>query len=334
MITTKSICGALTMVVVTALTVGLTFQSPASGDVLHYIFTGATDLDNVIDSSPAGNDGYLLNAGMGSLSTDIPSGPTVPTGLGDRSYSVDKDGTDTGGHGIITNSTGLMSTGEIATAGGYTMETWFRTSGTLADPESLFSHAGLAGFTYDRRSGNNFTFRGGGGGFHTDTSGLHDDAWHHVAIVFDTHGNLAVPEDNAAWAGTEEVDGVISAYLDGLQVAAPVAHNHTGFADFLDRPIGVGSHPTIITGTTNFDGLVYSPRLMLGVLDQSEFLFNELGWLEVNQNTGNVTLVNGIAQPFALLGYSITSAGGALDPGEWTSIADNYDMDAPPPDRS
>jgi hypothetical protein len=47
--------------------------------------------------------------------------------------------------------------------------------------------------------------------------------------------------------------------------------------------------------------------------------------IDINRDTGAITLVNGTADPLDLLGYSIGSASGALNPAEWTPIAGNHD---------
>ena len=48
----------------------------------------------------------------------------------------------------------------------------------------------------------------------------------------------------------------------------------------------------------------------------------------VSHITGEVSLVNPLAVPAPLAGYSIGSASGSLLPGNWLSIADNYDADS------
>ena len=54
--------------------------------------------------------------------------------------------------------------------------------------------------------------------------------------------------------------------------------------------------------------------------------------LAVNRETGAMTLSNNGNGAGTILGYVIKSAGGTLNPDLWTSIAGNYDMDAPGPD--
>jgi hypothetical protein len=49
--------------------------------------------------------------------------------------------------------------------------------------------------------------------------------------------------------------------------------------------------------------------------------------IDVDRESGEIALHNDTSAPVTLLGYSIQSGSGALDPAEWTSIADNYDAD-------
>ncbi|WP_425399366.1 dockerin type I domain-containing protein [Aeoliella sp.] len=54
--------------------------------------------------------------------------------------------------------------------------------------------------------------------------------------------------------------------------------------------------------------------------------------LEVDRDTGELTIVNRTGSNTTILSYAIRSANGSLDPMSWTSIAENYDADAPLPD--
>ena len=47
--------------------------------------------------------------------------------------------------------------------------------------------------------------------------------------------------------------------------------------------------------------------------------------VEINRETGSISLVNQGAAPYSLTGYSLLSNAGALDDGGWTSITGNYD---------
>jgi hypothetical protein len=55
--------------------------------------------------------------------------------------------------------------------------------------------------------------------------------------------------------------------------------------------------------------------------------------LEVNRDTGAITLVNQTGSPVSFKSYSITSGYGALEPASWLSIAENYDAGSPGPNQ-
>lgn len=52
-----------------------------------------------------------------------------------------------------------------------------------------------------------------------------------------------------------------------------------------------------------------------------------------NRDTGVITLHNPSTSPLNLLGYSILSQSGSLDPDLWLTVAHNYDASAPAPNR-
>ncbi len=55
--------------------------------------------------------------------------------------------------------------------------------------------------------------------------------------------------------------------------------------------------------------------------------------INVNRDTGGITLVNPTGGPVSIKSYSITSAFQALEPANWRSIADNYDAGSPGPNQ-
>ena len=77
-------------------------------------------------------------------------------------------------------------------------------------------------------------------------------------------------------------------------------------------------------------GYIDEVRISDTALDPSQFLFTpnpsvlKGPTLQINRTTGAMTLLNQ-RDPVQVVGYSITSANGALDPAHWQSIADNFD---------
>ena len=50
----------------------------------------------------------------------------------------------------------------------------------------------------------------------------------------------------------------------------------------------------------------------------------------LNRETGNLSINNGTLQPFDIIGYTIRSNFGGLDPGTWMTIANNFDKPSAP----
>lgn len=50
----------------------------------------------------------------------------------------------------------------------------------------------------------------------------------------------------------------------------------------------------------------------------------------INRDTNNLSISNGVGSPLDILGYTVSSPFGSLDPANWSSVANNYDQNAEP----
>lgn len=282
--------------------------------------TGTT----IVDQSSAGHDATVLHH-------PIATSNDVPTGFSGKSF--DFYGTVAGASG---DSGGLLSTIDktllkndaVVAAGGFTMEVWFKTDGiSNGNTGKVIDYGGyeriqFAGtFPAGQNGGrgqldlrlSNTAWRVGGNGPDTD-----DDQWHHAIAEFKvTNGsNLA------------SVVGDISITVDGMtQTVVGAAKTNAG--DNINPSIGIGNRPTVGAGNAanttgdNFQGLMYQPKVFLGIA-------KEAMRLRVNTTTGAVTMMyvdDVVAPSLTMYGkeldlYKITSEGQSLNSGNWSSLQD------------
>jgi uncharacterized protein (TIGR03382 family) len=142
---------------------------------------------------------------------------------------------------------------------------------------------------------------------------------HHVVLVLD-HSNLA--------AGP---NGTASLYLNN---GAPATAEISGFLDLVvdnNNWLGRSQWPDPL-----FDGSIDEFRIYDHALTAAEVSSSfttgpdavPLPVLQVNRDTGAITLANQSTGNVQIKGYSLTSAAGALDPLTWTSIDAGNAFDA------
>ena len=166
----------------------------------------------------------------------------------------------------------------------------------------------------------------------SDTVSIGDQVWTLVALSVDSTNDVATLYSVLAGATSSE-----TAALTGLSSAMGSRPAST-FVIGEHGPAGGDGDP--YNGTVSNAGisLIDDVRVFDTALSQSEVeaLVSvpdppELK-VTVNRDTGALTLSNPAESDVTILGYQITSPDGALNPGNWLSIADNYDADASPPD--
>ncbi len=238
-------------------------RAASAGTVFHYSFPdswGGTG-SAVIDQGPESNDGTTVSGA--SLSSDVPT-VGVPDGMGTSSHLTNHQ------QGIRTDAIDLLNSQAVAAAGGFTLETWFKydDAGSAAY-HNLLTYTGTEGFyVHELPAGDELVFRSAG---NTDVEiPISSDVWHYAAMVFDTQGNPAVADPG--YAGEYKIEGgLYTFYLDSLVPYGTSSGVKNGYGDSLDRSIGVGRHPTMTL--YNLNGLLYEPRVTLGVLGRGELQF-------------------------------------------------------------
>ncbi len=226
----------------------------AQETVFHYSFVDGEELTTVFDTGPAGNN--ATGQVGAALSLDIPT-EEVPDDLGDASLDSSALG------GLVTDNVSLLTNELIVEEGGFVMECWFKWNGAGV-VNSIIDYAGTEKIVLAPDTGTLGML------FNSDAADLvpignvTPGEWHYVAVVFDTLDEPLTADGFAT--------GTVTCYLDSFVPAAvQEGVEKTLFGDGLIRSIGVGQHPN---GFPNdfFDGLVYEPRVTLGVLDPEDLL--------------------------------------------------------------
>ena len=229
--------------------------------VFHYSFSSGTSLASIADQSGAGNS---ATAGpLAVLSSDVPAAHVPPT-AGNRSLdSSDPSATDGNPSGALSSALQSLANSTVQAAGGFTMECWFQWKGGGAI-NSIIDYAGTEKIVLEQEGdGVRQVQMKIDGNTVATLGGVSPDAWHYVAIVFDTSGSDVAPDGS--------LTGTLLGYLDSL---APTANQSnvtkSTFGDGLNRAIGIGQHPF---GFDRFDGLIFEPRVTLGALNPQDLLF-------------------------------------------------------------
>ncbi|MCA8961354.1 MAG: VCBS repeat-containing protein [Planctomycetes bacterium] len=227
--------------------------------VVHYSYNAKTTFPGIEDFSGFGLDG---TAGpLAVLSTDVPT-VGVPPFAGNRSIDSSDPSAEFGNpSGVVTDVRRLLDNTLIERAGGFTLECWFKYNGG-GNLNSIFDYAGTEKLTVfgDQLIA---AFHGPQIFFGTVVPG----EWHYVAVTYDTRGAPLNPDGS--------IPGWIDTYFDSLTPEAfQVPGAKSSFGDTLDRGLGIGMHPEGFTLDT-LDGLVFEPRITLGVLTPSQFQFEE-----------------------------------------------------------
>lgn len=307
-----------------ALAVLAAFVTPSGADLVHkYTFN-----DNTADDSEGSADGVVVdNTGIARYT----GGAIDLTGNNGANSNQDFTLPETAGafvdlpNGIFTNAVTGGSFGAV------TLETWITVQENRAWAEA---------FVFGTSDGGEGASTGGGGSayvamipnsgpgdFRATTkaatgmpaeipiigsdSPLPTNQRHHVVLALDQADT------------TTGLNGTASLYLNN---AAPVTAEIAGFLDFIvdnNNWLGRSQWPDPL-----FDGLIdefriYDHALSAGEVETS---FNTgpepapLPVLVVDRDTGDISIANQSGGNVQLKGYTIESAGGAIDPVQWTSI--------------
>ena len=208
----------------------------------------------VVPSIGTLGDGSSGGSGV-SLSADVPING-VPPDAGNRSIVCNGSG------GILAPGTKQLLNVDIASAGGFTYEAWFKWNGN-GDLNSIIDYAGTEQLRR-RTADSGVAMRSSDGGSSITIGPAPSNTWVYAAAVFTPTGPVA--EDGS-------ITGDYVFYLDGNAPVLTVTNvTITSFGDSLNRTIGVGMHPQG-SASDFFHGLIYEPRVTLGGLPGPSLLF-------------------------------------------------------------
>jgi len=293
--------------------------APAQTTALQYgfDFTSGTVADHggtVTDDTGNGNAGKLLAPGRGNGGTytnDIPDASI-------RQFTTGIGSLDIGGGNALSTGTGAtagealngLSAAQVGAAGGITYELWVKNASHASAGGHLLVLGGMHGIAIDAGKGVGVLYGDGGEPFLAPATPIDTSAWTHIAVTMATTDPDAKDFTN------------ISLYVDGAKVAED-ADGHT-FPWFLERGLGVGKHG--VFDGDDADGLIYEPRISVGVLDPSQFtIVPQVGGLDApaavsgSSNGGGVQLsvalgnTAGVAYHVTSLSYSGPNAGDFSD---------------------
>ena len=244
-------------VVLLTLTIGS--ASGRAAPILQYGFdytSGTVDSQGgaVTDDSGIGNTGYTSTGNGGTYSSDIPTLTQYCTGIGSLSLggaSPNNVHTFDSANTPIYKSAGTLSAmGDVYAAGGLTSEVWMKCAVPITN-ELLTTVMGNMSLSTTTLGG--VSFMSG------NTGATPGNVWTHVAGVF---------TPDAGWT-SGDMAGTADLYLNGVLMASNPVTIDSAYAH---RGLGVGGHA--YDGTWNsYTGLVYEPRISLGVLPVGQFTY-------------------------------------------------------------
>jgi hypothetical protein len=155
---------------------------------------------------------------------------------------------------------------------------------------------------------------------------IEDSEWHHIAVTHDRDGDAVFYFDGGP-IGTRDISGHAAASIDtglptGVGVDGARGDPWDAFINGLVDEVGIWDRA--LNGAevqAIYDG-------GLSGLAITEVTVPLRLTLEIDRESGEMTLRNNEADAIAIRGYSILSADGALVPNNWTSIAQSADADS------
>lgn len=305
------------LAVVLSLLACVSFVASASAtQTIIFYQVNATDAAQVASGSVP-NLGTLGNGTFGgtgvTLTNDIPVNG-VPAGYGSAAIVCSGSG------GVLAPGTEQLSRTNIANAGGFTYEAWFKWNGSgnnnciidYAGTEKLIRRVSDSGPTMET---DNATF--------SLIGAADSNQWHYVAVVFTPTNTLS----------GDTISGKYTFYLDtNVPLATVLGVTLNSFGDSLNRTIGVGTHPVPSFTTDFFHGLIYEPRVTLGARPASGLLFRPTVMVTTNGNSGPGSLRAAVASTMSpilvhfdpsLSGQTITLTSGPI-----VCLGDNVNIDA------
>lgn len=267
--------------VLVVLALGLYFASPANAaTILQWGFNGTVGTNvnagPVADASGTGNTGtayYLANPSPGGVyASDIPDAANRSGTVGTVSVLTSSGATPaTGNAGIGTpsreaqfafasNAPTSLNFAAIAGAEGLTIEIWVKNVSAVSPNKGIIASNASWISIYATENGARLENTNGPGANTGIDATFDKSEWHHLAAVL----------SNAELSGAN-LTADMSFYVDGQQVGSTV---NTTFSS-ITRGFTVGNHARtdIVSIKEPITGLVYEPRMSLGALAPSQFMY-------------------------------------------------------------
>lgn len=231
---------------------------PSAVTVFHYRVNESDAAGLPTVPSLGGAPGIAIGNFSGLLNPDVPT-VGVPPGAGNRSLT---GALNPNSEGVNSAATQELLNAKVVENGGFAFECWFKWFGG-GDVNSIIDYAGTEKIRIPGGNGPlDMNFDQGSGAQILEATPV-PNAWHYIALVFEHDGE---PEIGG------KINGTMTWYYDGIEVTGTVNATKDDFGDSLNRVIGVGRHPLAFPRDT-FDGLIYEPRVSLGVVAPSQLLY-------------------------------------------------------------
>ncbi|HEY3395012.1 MAG TPA: LamG-like jellyroll fold domain-containing protein [Lacipirellulaceae bacterium] len=172
-------------------------------------------------------------------------------------------------------------------------------------------------------------------------------------ITFDVDATPLPRNNFYFWGGARDLDSGVEYDADGQWHMYTITYTGTGMNMYKDAVPLFATPRTVVLNNaldeihvgnpsnwnSNFDGMLDEFTIFNGTLTDSQigglFVNNDINQpvvfnpsFTVNRDTGEVVLTNDSSFPIEVLGYTIRSASGSLNPMSWNTIAGRFD--APP----
>jgi len=208
--------------------------------------------------------------GTGQVVTDLSGrGNNATTLTNIDSYVEEAPSSESGGsfdatagpNDFTTDATLLLVNPILQTNNGYSYDVWFKWNGQGAN-NKIIDYAGTESLRISDEANLLFgaietTMAQGYLGWDIIYGPIEADIWYHVIATFDSEGSSL--DENGALLGNAKM------FIDDELVAFTNNVKKGTYGDELSRKIGFCNHPNRFGGN-NFNGIVYNPRVTLGVI--------------------------------------------------------------------
>jgi autotransporter-associated beta strand protein len=238
-------------------------QAIGTTNVLQWSFTGTSGPVSlpVADTSgftPANPAAYFVQSnGVPVYSADIPTNSQFCSGIGSVDFTGISTALSTANSAGVGSGQGIVSAAQVVAAGGLTMEVWIKNPSGInvapsGSPFAALNMAGMYLLGVDAGGHVGFFHGDNGADLAWSTNAVAGE-WMHLAVVLATPRSDCFVYTNAA------------SYLNGKLIKSGLL----SLPFFLTRATSAGNHQ--YNNWSDYEGLVYEPRVTLGALNPSQF---------------------------------------------------------------